>query len=152
MEATDRWIGGAPRISLTELVENLGLSSRVDIVSPARSIEVEYQNAQLFALPSHYEGFPNSLAEALAHGLPAVGFADCPGTNDLIQSGVNGILAHGPDRVEALALALEPLMASGQLRGELGKAAVSSIEGFALENVVDQWENLFSCVTKKTGS
>jgi glycosyltransferase involved in cell wall biosynthesis len=139
---------GELRSSLEPLAERLGLQEKVQFAGPTASVEAEYEQAQLFVLPSLYEGFPNSLAEALAHGLPAVGFADCPGTNELIRSGVNGILAEGTDRVDALAAALDPLMASPTRRCELGRAAVASVARYSLESIVDQWEELLRSAVK----
>lgn len=40
-----------------------------------------------FAIPSFWEGFPNAVAEALAYGLPAIGFAEAEGVNSLIFDG-----------------------------------------------------------------
>ena len=82
-------------------------------------------------------------AEALAFGLPAVGFRDCPGTNELIEDGVNGVLVDAlPGRPAALALALEDLMLDPVRRRRLagGGAAVRARYGAA--TVLDQWESL----------
>src|SRR5262249_23212441 len=87
-----------------------GLKGRVSLPGVYREIEEEYSAAHLFCLSSRWEGFPNALAEALAHGLPAVGFAGCDGVPDLIEPGQNGALATGNGDVVALADALAPLM------------------------------------------
>jgi len=138
-----RIIGDGPlRKSLERKIEELGLGDRVQLVNARSSIEAEYSDAQLFVLPSTYEAFPNCLAEALAHGLPAVGFADCPGTNALIVPGVNGALAAGPDKVQALSTTLEGLMASPALRESLGQRAPTTVERYSLSATVDRWERL----------
>lgn len=49
--------------------------------------------ASIFVIPSDTEGCPMSLGEALAHGLPAIGFADCEGVNKMILHENNGLLA-----------------------------------------------------------
>ena len=44
-----------------------------------------------YILPSRYEGFPNSLIEALAFGLPSI-VSRCPGANEeIIVKGMNGL-------------------------------------------------------------
>ena len=58
-------------------------------------VAAEYAAADLFCLPSRWEGFPNTVAEALAHGLPAVAYEGCAGTGDLVEPGENGLLAAG---------------------------------------------------------
>ena len=50
-----------------------------------------YQHCNAYLLPSRYEGFSNSLIEALSYGLPAI-VADCPSANrEVIEENFNGI-------------------------------------------------------------
>jgi len=126
----------------------LGIGERVEFAGASSAVETEYRRAQLFVLTSIYEAFPNCLAEALAHGLPAIGFSDCPGTNELILPGRNGILAHGSNRIEALAAALEELMSSPQRRLELGRAAPATVAQFSLDRVAGEWEDLLGSVSR----
>ena len=140
---TLRIVGDGPmRAQLVDLVVQLGLENRVEFAGAVSAVEKIYCGAQLFVLPSRYEAFPNCVAEALAHGLPAVGFADCPGTNALIVPELNGDLVSGRDRVEALGDGLARLMRSPSLRQTLGNAAPSSVEDYSLDGVIDRWEQL----------
>lgn len=52
-----------------------------------------FTSSHLFVIPSDTEGCPMALGEALAHGLPAIGFADCTGVNKMIIHEKNGLLA-----------------------------------------------------------
>jgi glycosyltransferase involved in cell wall biosynthesis len=145
-----RIVGEGPmRPAVQTLIGRLEMSSRISLPGPKASVEEEYACAQAFVLPSLYEAFPNSLAEALAHGLPAVGFADCPGTNELIVSGKNGILVPGGDRVTNLAAALDELMSSPEQRRAMGAASVRSVAGYGLERLTDQWEQLLRSVASR---
>ncbi len=101
-----------------------------------------YVHVQLFVLPSRYESFGLAAAEALAHGLPVVAFADCPGANEVIRDNENGILVRGARRAEALSCALRTLMAASDLRVALGRVGPASVAMFSKENVCDQWEKL----------
>jgi len=133
---------GVLRPRLEEQIRTLGLHDRITLPGASRAIGGEYAAAQLFAMPSTYESFGLTTAEALGHGLPVVGFADCPGTNELVRDGVNGRLAAGPDRAAALAGALAELMAAPARRRELAAAAPASIEPFGIERIADIWERL----------
>ena len=138
-----RIVGDGPlHLSLSDQIHAIGLGDRVELAGASSSVEKEYCDAQLFVLPSLYEAFPNCVAEALAHGLPAIGFADCPGTNALIIPGVNGDLANGADRATALSHTLERYMSSPSLRKGLGAAAPATIERYSLSAVLDRWEQL----------
>lgn len=133
---------GALRDTLEARIAETGMKGRISLPGATENICGEYAVAQLFVLPSLYESQGLALAEALCHGLPAVGFADCPGVNRLIRPGWNGVLASGPDRVSALAEALEHLMADATARENLVPSEVRLPEALAPEDVFNRWEDL----------
>lgn len=146
---TLRIVGDGPlRSKLEQQARDLGLEGRIAFPGTTRDIESEYLRAQIFAIPSRYESFGLVTAEALAHGLPVVGFADCPGTNELIVDGMNGLLVSGEDRAAALAGGLARAMESEELRSRLAQAAPESVASFSLEQVVDRWEGLLRSLTQ----
>jgi glycosyltransferase involved in cell wall biosynthesis len=133
---------GAERARLEEQIRRLGLETRVRLTGTVQDVAAEYAFADLFAAASHYESFGIATAEALAAGLPAVGYADCPGINELIEDGVNGRLVSGSDRVSALASGLAELMDSAEKRQAMAAAGPPSVAQFSLSRVLDQWEEL----------
>jgi len=137
---------GELRPDLEALVRRHRLEGRVALPGAISEIGEEYEAAQLFVMSSSYESFGLTSAEALAHGLPVIGFADCPGTNELVQEGVNGRLVEGADRATALAAGLAGLMSSPGERERLGAAGPASIECFAPERITDVWEALLNRV------
>jgi len=89
-------------------------------------------------LTSKYEGFPNSLLEAMAHGAAAVSY-DCPtGPSEMLDDEVNGYLI-SPNNKDSLSSKLGKLIASKQLRMEFSSAAIESSKYFLIENVVSLW-------------
>ncbi len=108
-----------------------------------------YQSAHIFCLPSRWEGFPNALAEALAHGLPAIGFTECGGVNTLIHNNENGLLASGNNNAESLKNALTELMQDSEKRKTFGKNAIKSIQPYTPQKIFDAWENLFHYAARK---
>jgi glycosyltransferase involved in cell wall biosynthesis len=139
---------GEDRKELQSLVAERGLQGRVTLPGVSPSIAEWYASAQLFCLPSRWEGFPNALAEALAHGLPAVGFAGCAGVRDLIADGKNGLLAGGNGDVAALTIALTTLIRNPALRASMGAMAVESVRQYDPQSIFSRWEEVLSEIAR----
>jgi GalNAc-alpha-(1->4)-GalNAc-alpha-(1->3)-diNAcBac-PP-undecaprenol alpha-1,4-N-acetyl-D-galactosaminyltransferase len=140
---------GEDRGWLESLVAERGLERRITLPGVSTSIAKWYASSQLFCLSSQWEGFPNALAEALAHGLPAVGFAGCAGVRDLIAHGSNGLLAYGNGDATSLTVALTALMSDSALRASMGLTAVDSVRRFNPQTIFSRWEQLFSEIAPK---
>lgn len=140
-----RIVGEGPlRRELETLIQSLDIEDRVSLPGTTRNINTEYCSAQVFVLPSRYESFGLATAEAMAHGLPVIGFSDCSGTNELITDGVDGYLVSGEDRDVALSAALERLMRDADLRVSLGCAGRDSVARYSSDNVLDLWEKVLT--------
>lgn len=96
-------------------VEECGLQRIFHFHQPEKDIVRQYRSADLFCLPSYYEGFPNVVCEAMSCGLPVVCSNVCDNSR-LVTSGVNGYL-FAPDSTEDIADALSEFM----LLGEAGR-------------------------------
>ena len=144
---------GSLRGDLESAVNRLGVGGSVVLPGSTARIDEDYARVQILAVPSRFESFGMVTAEALAVGLPVVGFADCPGTNELIRHDENGWLVRtesGDDRAGAFAKGLEILMSDGSLRARLGAAGPSTIRDYKPESVVSKWEDLLVEVTGNT--
>jgi GalNAc-alpha-(1->4)-GalNAc-alpha-(1->3)-diNAcBac-PP-undecaprenol alpha-1,4-N-acetyl-D-galactosaminyltransferase len=139
--------GGREQGSLGQLARELGVQERISLAGTTDDVAAEYRHADLFCLPSRWEGFPNALAEAMAHGLPVVGYRGCAGVNELIVSGRNGLLAEGNGDPDTLAAAIGTLMADAAARERLGTEARRIAETYEPERVFDAWEALFRRAT-----
>ncbi len=130
---------GEERRNLENLVGALGLDGRARLAGHIDRPGGLLRSASVFALPSRFEGFPNSLLEAMACGLPAVA-VDCPsGPAEIIRHERNGLLVP-PEDPEALAAALDRLMSSPEERSRLGSEAAAVVDRFRLERVAGMWE------------
>ncbi|MBX9595031.1 MAG: glycosyltransferase family 4 protein [Roseomonas sp.] len=76
--------------------------------------------ADVFCLPSHFEGLPMSIIEAMLTGLPVVA-TDIRGPREQVLQGETGLLVP-PATVEPLAVALARLAADPALRTAMGQA------------------------------
>ncbi len=118
------------------------LQDRVFLKGTTNNVPEVLRNADVYAFPSAYEGFPLALGEAMSAGLPAIGFKSCPAVNEIIIDGKTGVLCD--DGVESLANGLESLLKDKTLRAQMGKKAKSEMKNFAPEKIWDTWENLLS--------
>lgn len=139
---------GPSRRSLEKQIQEADLINRVFLPGRVGNIGDWYEKADIFVLSSHYEGFPNVLAEAMAYGLPAVSFDCNSGPRDIIRQGVDGLLVE-PGNLFGLVLALERLMADDTLRYQYSLRAKEVRERFSFVTIVSKWENLFEDVLHK---
>lgn len=94
----------------------------------------------LLVLPSHREGLPNVVLEAMASGLPCVA-ADVSGTRDLVQHGRTGY-TYAPDDAVALAAAVTgALSPAGRAFGENGRRIAE--QTFSLESIAQGYSRLY---------
>lgn len=143
---------GALRGTLEQQVKDMSLHGRVHFAGRVGNLGDWYRRADLYAMTSEYEGFPNTLAEAMAHGLPAVAF-DCEtGPRDIIRHGVDGFLVPPGDQA-GLQQAMEKLMSDDDLRAVFARRAVEARQRFSLAKISSLWEDLFDeCARKKAGN
>lgn len=133
---------GSKRDALTRQVEASGLAGRVSLAGVTEGIDRALAAAHLFAFPSRFEGFPNALGEAMAAGLPSVGYAGVSGVEELIVDGLNGLLLPHHAGVPSLTTALDRLMGDAELRMRMGAAAVVHVQRWSPERVLAEWERL----------
>jgi glycosyltransferase involved in cell wall biosynthesis len=121
----------------------LGLDDSVQWCGSTDDVPGALRGGSLFVQSSRGEGFPLSLMEAMAVGLPCCAFDCAPGVREIVRDGEDGLLA-APGHVEALAGHLGRLMGDDALRMRLGGQARRNVRRFAPEAVVDRWEELFA--------
>lgn len=130
---------GKARGEVEEALRVLALTDQVELAGLATQPEVRawWQRASVAVLSSDREGFPVSLMEAAACGVPAVATA-VGGVAELVDDGITGLLVP-PGDVGALAAALRRLMADPALRRSMSLAARARAVGrFSLQHQVDR--------------
>lgn len=135
---------GPDRVSLETQVTRLGLTDRAVITGRAGNLSDWYRRTALYVMSSRFEGFGLTLAEAMAHGCPAVSF-DCEsGPRHIIRHGVDGLLVRPVGDAVALAEALLLLMQDEHTREAMAARASESRARFSLEQVLPLWDAVFA--------
>ena len=98
---------------LKNRVELYGLREQIEFVGAVANISNEYQKADIFVLPSKFEGYGMVLSEAIAHGLPIVS-TRAGAIPDVVPESA-GILVNIEDH-SALAEAIRKLILDNDLR------------------------------------
>lgn len=124
--------------SLRSKIKKYGLEKQVFLCGTTKDMDAVWKETDIFAFPSHHEGFGLALAEAMCCSIPAVGYRSCPAVNELIQSGKTGLLVE--EGASALAEGLKKLMESPVLRERFGKNAQMAAEMYRPEIVWRKWE------------
>lgn len=126
---------GRLRGDLEEEAKRRGVCVRFLGNVPHRRLPEIHNSSSLFILPSHYEGHPKALLEAMACGRPCIG-TDVPGTRELIRDGETGLLCG--TSADQIRSAIRHLLDDRALRASLGaRAREFVVEGFSLPKVLD---------------
>mgnify|MGYP000037387884 CR=1 FL=1 len=123
-----------------QLINKYKINDKVKFAGSTNNVFEKLNEASIYVCPSANEGFGLALTEALATGLPAIGYKSCPAVNELIIDGYNGFLCD--DGINDLADKLKILMSDAELRKKMGQNAHESMKKFAPEKVWDQWNRL----------
>ncbi len=110
--------------SLRKQIASLGLEDRVTLLGSieTQALQTQYQQADLFVLASHYEGYGMAYAEAMQWGLAVIGT-----TGGAIAQTVApgcGLLVNPGDH-QQLGQALRKLLAQPDLRAQMSRAALA---------------------------
>jgi glycosyltransferase involved in cell wall biosynthesis len=115
-------VGGGPLMgALREQAQGLGIADSVSFLGPRTDVPELFATFDAYCLPSHYEGMPLSLFEAMAARCPIVA-TRVPGIREVVVDGETALLVP-PDDAASLADALLRLRADRDLAAALARAA-----------------------------
>ncbi|MBN8873774.1 MAG: glycosyltransferase family 4 protein [Rhodospirillales bacterium] len=105
---------------MAALLRAAGLGDRLKLLGYREDVPALMAAADVFTLPSRFEGLPMSVIEAMLTGLPVVA-TDVRGPAEQVVPEVTGLLVP-PNDAAALATALRRLAADPALRARMGEA------------------------------
>jgi len=130
---------GSKRTDLQKLIEELQLSDKIFLAGQKDIPFSGMEDADLFLMGSYYEGFPNVLLEAGAHGLPVVAFNVPGGIAEIITDNENGLLVEDND-VIAFGTTINKALATNFDRNKIIETTKNR---FSINNMIAAIENTF---------
>ncbi|MCQ2342432.1 MAG: glycosyltransferase family 4 protein [Paludibacteraceae bacterium] len=127
---------GEDKPQLEKQIDECQLGQKVHLHPFTKHIDEVYQNAAFYVMASRFEGFPMTLLEAAASGVPIVSF-DCPeGPSVLLKQG-GGLLVE-KENIHALGEAILK-MTDTDLRQTCHRQTQTIILPYLPENIYTRW-------------
>lgn len=136
-------VGDGPmRDTLRSQAQQAGCTDRVTLLGYLYDPGTELAKSAIFVLPSQYEGMPNALLEAMAHGVPCI-----------VSNTLKGALATVADEAlvtfragdsEDLARALRLLITDPTRRVLYGRIARERVRELSPERVAELWDGILA--------
>jgi glycosyltransferase involved in cell wall biosynthesis len=134
--------GGDLRDALEGWAHDCGVAERTRFLGSRLDVPELLAAFDAYCLPSHYEGMPLSLFEAMAAGLPVVA-TNVLGIREVVQDEATGLLLPAGD-AEALATAFVRLRRDPELAGRLAAAGRAYVaENARLETMVERYAEVY---------
>jgi glycosyltransferase involved in cell wall biosynthesis len=131
---------------LKALAKSLEVEDWVVFSGLVSDLRPYYTFADLIVMPSHTEGSPNVLLEAMAAGLPIIA-TEVGGVPEIVTNGKEALLVE-KGNAQVLAGAVRRLLADANLRHSLSQAASQRILAYSPEAYCDSILSLYkSCLT-----
>ncbi len=138
------FIAGSGKLEadLKSLTSELGVEEQVTFLGFIEDLSPFYQTADMFVLPSLYEGMPNVVMEAMAHGTPCIS-TRVNGADELLKNGAMGYLID-PENPQQIADKLEAYFNSAKSTEHLGTDSRDYVkENYSVDTMSEKLERLF---------
>ncbi len=131
---------GELRPEIEAYAEELGIQKKVVFHGSQSNVYPYLQAADMFLLPSKFEGMPMTIIEAMGTGLPVVASA-VGGVPDMLRNGESGMLVS--QEPQAVADAVLKLLGQETLRRTLGERARRDSTQFSAEHMAASYCNIY---------
>lgn len=138
---------GPEKQKLIEKAANLNLNNNIlwPGAQPQNKVFEFYSIMDVFVMPSFYEGFGLTAAEAMAAGLPVVG-TNIEGLSEVVEDGVTGILVPPGDSVALSNAVLQLLQNPGKAETYGNNGSIRAKRLFSLENFSHLMQSIYKSI------
>jgi len=134
--------GGPEREAIEDRASELGISSSVHLLGTRTDIPEVLAALDIFVFPSHFEGLPGALIEAMASELPIVA-TDVDGNSELIEHDSSGLLVPAREPTQ-LAEGLATLLSDNDRCERYGHVARQrATSNYSNKKVVTKFDRLY---------
>lgn len=133
---------GPTQVDVKKLACELGLAQRIEFLGARADVDALLACADLFILPTKWEGLPLSILEAMRAGLPVIA-TDVGGVGEAVQDGITGYLTP-PGNAEQLRRRIQELICFPARLQVMGSAARRRYEEhFRIETMVQKTVSIY---------
>lgn len=141
-------LGDGPlRQQLVEQINSSDYAQRIFLPGSVGNVGQWYTDADIYVMSSLFEGFPNTLIEAMSYDLPVISFDCDTGPRDIIHHEENGLLIKDGS-VDELFSGLQQLMSSKIKRTFFAQQAAKVRQHYSQNNVMKKWQQLIDELIK----
>lgn len=127
---------GELRETVTQAVHDMGMDSYVELYGTTDDVFSVMAQADIFTLPSIYEGMPLTLIEAMGTALPIVA-SRVGSIPEMITDGENGLLCEPTN--DSITETVKRFIEDPALRAKCGENARISSERFSIEKMTNEY-------------
>ena len=128
---------------LLKKVEKLKLEDKVFFLGFVDNVNDLLDDSDIFLIPSKWEGFGLSAVEAMHSSLPIIA-SDVDGLKQVVHSEPPSALYVDPNDEDDISDKVKMLLESDNLRQKLGKAAYEKSKDFSIENMLNNYYELYT--------
>ncbi|MBP1841706.1 glycosyltransferase [Formosa algae] len=129
---------GPEEAHILDLIDTYNLKDKVTHISFTKDVDKHLAESDFFLQGSYVEGFPNCLIESCAVGTPVLAYKAPGGLNEIIEDGINGLVAdNDDDYLKNIEYAINTIKWNPETVRE------SVYKKFNKERILKQYENLF---------
>lgn len=136
---------GENREAIQAKIDAYCLNDRLTLRGRVTDLYERYDQYSMIVMTSRFEGFPMTLLESTARGIPAVAYDVLTGPNEVIEEGKTGYLIQ-EGNIESMAEKMQRLVDDAALRAKMSQCCVEKRNSFSCKNIIDEWRVVLDTV------